>query len=225
LTDLETALNPTLQDQSLLGRFRVGRRLVPSWLAARDVEGDLVIHDFSIGPAKLGVLSSHFVWQGTTVQLSTLELKMPEGSLQGHGAVLLNSYLPRYRFAAKADDFPWRGGILSADGEFETAGTGTDTLQHLHADGTFAGQDLNLSSADAFSRVSGLFDFSFANGWPDLRLTKLQVDDGEDGWNGEAASQSDGKLIFELERAGHQRRIISTLAAETPADVSWTGAH
>jgi len=221
LTDIEAALAPTLQDQSLFGRFRVARRVVPSWLATREVEGDLVIRDFSVGQTKLGALSTRFLWQGTSVQLSALQLKLPEGRLQGHGAVSLASYLPHYRFSAKVNAFPWRGGFLNADGEFDTAGMGADTLQHLRADGAFSGQDLNLSADDAFTRVAGLFDFSFAGGWPDLKLSKLQVEDGEDAWNGQAASQSDGKLILDLEHAGRQRRIISTLAPELPADVSW----
>ena len=222
LADIEAALDPALQDQSLLARLRVSRRAVPSWLAARDLEGDLLIQNFSVNQTQLGALSSHFVWQGTNLQLSALQIKMPEGRLQAHGAVSMNAYSPRYRFAAKVDAFPWRGGLLSADGEFVTAGTGADTLQHLRANGNFSGEDLNLSADDAFSRVSGLFDFSFADGWPNLRLSKLQVADGEEAWNGEATSQSDGKLIFDLEHAGHQRRVVSTLAPEASAAVSWS---
>lgn len=221
LTDIEAALQPALQDQSLLGRLGVARRVIPSWLQARDVDGDLVIRNFSIEQTKLGVFSSHFLWQGATLQLSALHLKLPQGRMEGHGTITLSSYSPRYRFSATVDAFPWRGGFLDADGEFETSGTGADTLDHLHADGSFAGQDLNLSADDTFDRLSGLFDFSFSHGWPDLKLSNLQVEDGEVAWNGEATSQSDGKLIFDLERAGHQRRVISTLTPEMPADVSW----
>lgn len=222
LVDIEAALNPALQDQSLLARLRFSRRAVPSWLAALNLEGDLLIGNFSVNQTKLGALSSHFVWQGTNLQLAALQIKLPEGRLQAHGAVSLASYSPRYRFTAKVDAFPWRGGTLKAEGEFVTLGTGNDTLQHLHADGTFSGEDLSLSEDDDFSRVSGLFDFSFADGWPNLRLSKLLVADGEDAWNGEATSQSDGKLIFDLEHAGRQRRVVSTLAPEGPASVSWS---
>ncbi len=221
LTDIEAALSPALQDQSLLGRLGVARRSIPPWLAARDVEGDLVVPDFSIEQIKLGALSTHFLWQGTTLQLSALRLKMQQGRMDGHGTITLSAYSPRCRFSATVDAFPWRGGFLSADGEFQTLGTGAEAVDHLHADGSFRGQDLNLSAADTFDRLSGLFDFSFSDGWPNLKLSKLQVEDGENAWNGEATSQSDGKLIFDLERAGRQRRVISTLAAEAPADVSW----
>ncbi len=221
LADIEAALEPALRDQSLLARLRFSRRAVPAWLSARDVDGDLLIGSFSVNQTKLGALSSRFTWQGTNLQLFALQIKMPEGRIQAHGSVSLNSYSPRYRFAAKADAVPWRGGFLNAEGEFVTLGTGGDTLQHLRANGAFSGEDLSLSPEDDFSRVSGLFNFSFADGWPNLRLSKLQVADGEDAWSGEAASQSDGKLIFDLERAGRQRRVVSTLAPETSNAVSW----
>ncbi len=224
LADIEAALGPTFQDQSFLARLRFSRRAIPAWLAGRNVEGDLLIGNFSVNQTNLGALSSHFVWQGTTLQLAALQIKLPEGRIQAHGAVSLNSYSPRYRFAAKADAFPWRGGLLNAEGEFVTLGTGADTLQHLHANGTFSGEDLSLSADDDFNTVSGLFDFSFARGWPNLRLSKLQVADGEEAWKGEATSQSDGKLIFDLEHAGRQRRVVSTLAPVDPSAVSWLPA-
>jgi hypothetical protein len=87
----------------------------------------------------------------------------------------------------------------------------------LRANGTFSGETLSLSPEDAFSKLSGLFEFSFDAGWPDLRLSKIQASQGEETWVGEAASQSDGKLIFDLENAEGQRRVISTLESETPA--------
>ncbi|MBV9611597.1 MAG: hypothetical protein JO091_03955, partial [Acidobacteriaceae bacterium] len=81
----------------------------------------------------------------------------------------------------------------------------------------FSGEDLSLSADDVFSKASGLFDFSFADGWPNLRLSNIQASDGEDAWNGGAASQSDGKLVVDLQHAGRQRRVVSTLTPETPA--------
>lgn len=220
LDELENALDPTLKAQGLLARLRLSRRAIPAWLAARNLQGDLTIGQFSVNETNLGPLSARFIWQGTNLQFTGLQLNLPEGLIRARGAVNLASYSPRYRFSAKVTGFPWRGGLLSAEGEFESSGTGMDSLQNLRAEGTFSGDDLNLTVDDAFSRVSGAFDFSFADGWPNLRLSKLQASDGEDAWNGEAASQSDGKLIFELEHAGRQRRVVSTLLPENGAAVS-----
>jgi hypothetical protein len=144
-------------------------------------------------------------------------VKMPNGEIQAAGDLNIATYLPRYRFTAAATGFSWRGGTLSATGEFQTSGTGVGALQHLHANGTFSGQDLNLSADDLFSSVSGKFLFSFADGWPDLRVSNLQVTQGDDAWTGGAASQSDGKLVIDLERPGQQRHVVSTLEPEAPA--------
>ncbi len=168
----------------------------------------------------LAALASHFVWQGTNLQFTSLQVKLPEGALGGRGTVNLASYSPQSRFTASVTGFPWRGGLLNADGQFQSSGTGVESLQHLHANGSFSGENLNLSPDDAFNKVSGLFDFSFENGWPNLRLSRIQASDGDDAWNGEAASQSDGKLIFDLEHAGRTRRVVSTLLPETATPVS-----
>ncbi len=217
LVQIEAALDPTLRAQGLLARLRFTHRAIPPWLAARNLEGDLTIGRFSVNKNSLGPFSAHILWQGPKVQFTSLQLNLPEGQIRANGTVDLASYSPRYRFAGNVSAFPWRGGLLNADGEFQTYGTGAESLQHLHAVGTFSGEDLNLSADDVFSKASGLFDFSFANGWPDLRLSNIQASDGEDAWNGEAASQSDGKLVFDLEHAGRQRRVISSLAPENPA--------
>jgi hypothetical protein len=222
LMDVENSLAPTLEAQGLLARLRVTRRTVPAWLASRNLEGDLAIDQFSIGSAKLGTLNSHFIWQGTNLQFTSLQVKLTEGALHGRGTVNLASYSPQCRFNASVTGFPWRGGYLNAEGRFESSGTGAENLQHLHANGSFSGEDLNLSPDDAFSKLSGLFDFSFENGWPNLRLSKVQASDGDDAWEGEAASQSDGKLIFDLEHAGRVRRVVSTLLPDNPVRVSYS---
>lgn len=221
LTSMESALDPTLEAQGLLARLRLSRRAVPGWLAARNLDGDLQIAEFSVNDTKLGPLSARFTWQGTNLQFTAVQLNLAEGLIRAQGAVNLASYTPRYHFAAKVAGFPWRGGLLSADGTFESFGTGSESLQHLHADGTFMGDDLTLTEDDEFNRVSGDFDFSFADGWPKLRLSNVEASEGEEAWNGQAASQSDGKLIFDLEHAGRQRRVVSTLAPANVTAVSW----
>ncbi len=217
LDQMERALDPTLKAQGLLARLRLSRRSIPTWLAGRNLEGDLSIGHFTVNQTDLGPLSARFVWQGTNLQFTSVQLNLPEGLIRAHGLVNIASYSPRWRFSAKVTGFPWGGGLLNAEGSFESSGTGVESLQHLHANGTFSGDDLNLTADDAFSKVSGAFDFSFEDGWPDLRLSKLEASDGEDAWNGGATSQSDGKLIFDLEHAGRQRRVISSLLPENTA--------
>jgi len=148
-------------------------------------------------------------------------VKLPQGEIQAAGDLNIAANSPRYRFTASAKAFPWRGGLLSADGKFQTSGTGPDALEHLQASGTFSGEDLSLAADDLFDTVSGNFLFSFADGWPDLRVSNLQAAQGDDEWTGEAASQSDGKLVIDLERPGQQRHVVSTLESP-PAALSST---
>jgi hypothetical protein len=217
LEDLESMLDPTLRAQGLLARLGVVRRTIPSWLAERNLQGEVAIEEFSIHGNDIGSVHSSLSWRGPDIQFSSLAVKMPNGEIQAAGDLNIATYLPRYRFTAAATGFSWRGGTLSATGEFQTSGTGVGALQHLHANGTFSGQDLNLSADDLFSSVSGKFLFSFADGWPDLRVSNLQVTQGDDAWTGGAASQSDGKLVIDLERPGQQRHVVSTLEPEAPA--------
>jgi hypothetical protein len=220
LSELERALEPAFTAQDLLARLHVTKRKIPAWLAARNMEGDIAVNAFSVNGTALGPMASHFVWQGANLQLSPVQINLPEGLIRGRGSVNLASYTPRWRFDARVSGFPWRGGVLSADGAFETTGMGIDSLQNLHATGSFIGADLNLSADDEFNKISGEFDFSFTEGWPDLKVSKMQASDGLDAWNGTASSQSDGKLIIDLEHAGRQRRVVSTLLPETASTVS-----
>ncbi len=220
LAELQGFLTPTLEAQGWLARLRMAKRRVPSWLAERNLEGEIDVKKFSVADANLGPLWTHFVWQGANVQFSSVRLRLPVGILRAGGTVNLASYTPRYAFTADVSNYQWRGGALGAEGAFETEGVGGESLRNLHATGTFWGSHLNLSPEDAFSKIEGEFAFSFADGWPRLQLSKVQASDEENAWTGEAASQSDGKLVFDLQHAGQQRKIVSSLVPENPSAVS-----
>jgi hypothetical protein len=217
LSQIDVVLEPTLRAQGLLARLRFGRRTIPAWLATRNLETEFIADEFSVNGATLGAARFHLVWQGTTLQFNSVQVNLPEGVISARGTLNLAAYSPRAHFAAAVSGFAWRGGILNAEGTFETSGTGPEMLRNLRSSGTFSGENLNLSPEDAFSKLSGLFEFSFDAGWPDLRLSKIQASQGDEAWIGDGASQSDGKLIFELENADGQRRVVSTLEPDTPA--------
>lgn len=218
-TQIEAVLDPTLRSEGLLARLRLTRRSIPQWIAERNLDGDLTIGQFSARGNALGPLGCHFTWQGPQIQFTSAQLHLPEGLIRAHGSLYLGSYAPQYRFEATANGFPWRSGLLGAEGELSTSGTGLEILQNLRATGNFSARNVQLSADDFFESVGGDFEFSFADGWPDLRLSKIEASDGEDDWNGEAQTQSDGKLIVNLEHDGQQRQVISTL---TPQSVSPT---
>jgi hypothetical protein len=217
LEQLEAELYPALQAQSLLVRLRVMRRSIPAWLAARNLEGDLTVNRFSVNQTALGSLLAHFVWRGPLVQFTSLQLTQGDAFVRAQGSVNLTSYSPRWQFQGSTDGFHWGGGLVNADGEWESSGTGSDIFHNLRANGTFSGEDISLSPTDFFDNISGHFDFSFADDGPSLRLSGIEAIQDQDEWNGEAASQSNGNLVVDLAHAGRQLHVISTLVPAKPA--------
>jgi hypothetical protein len=215
LRDIESALEPTLRAQGFLARLGMTRREIPAWLSGRHLQVDLTIGEFSVAGTVLGPLRARLGWTGPRIQFPVLELKLPDGVLRANGTLDVAASAPLCRFSAAVSGYRWRGGVLSAEGTFQTSGTGADALEHLRAEGTFSGQDVSPDTEDMFTSVSGAFDFTFARGWPDLRISRLEASQGDEAWTGAAASQSDGKLVIDLEREGKQRRVISSLEPQS----------
>ena len=216
LSQLETALSPALEERGLLARLRFTRRSTPAFLTARNLEGELTIDRFSVERTELGPLVARFIWQGVNLQFTALKLQLPEGSLKASGAVNLSSYSPRSHFEVQATGVPWGGGALRATAQIHTSGVGVESIAKLHADGSFSASHFILPAAGLFRDVSGAFDLSFGTGWPDLRLSNLKASQENEDWSGEAASNADGKLIFDLEHEGRQLHVISDLLPQAP---------
>jgi hypothetical protein len=181
------------------------------------LEGDVLIQHLLVENAVTGPLACHFVWRGSTLEFTSLNMQLPSaGTLQASGTVDLASYAPAYKFDAQLRGLLWHGGVLDATATFQTMGAGADLLRHSQAAGTFTGYDVALSSESVLKQVTGNFDLSFDGGWPNLRLTQIQAEDAENSWSGSGTTQSDGRLILDLERAGQQRRIVSSLEPLPP---------
>ena len=214
--DFESMLSPALEAQNWLARLHVAKRTIPSWLSSRNMEGDLSVNQFSIAGANVGPLSSHFLWNGTALEISNLMLRPDGGVLRAEGTVAMASYSPQYSFTAHVNGFRWAGGRLAGDGSVTTRGMGKDVLSNLQSSGTFSGTGLTLPPDDAFiNSTNGDFAFTFSDGWPNLKLTNMHADSDEVGWTGTGESKSDGKLVLDLEHEGQQRRIVSSLAGNT----------
>jgi AsmA family len=215
LSDLEAALASGDRDESLWVRLRLFRRSSPAWLSARNLDGELRVDRLLADGKPLGALTSRFLWQGAHLELTDVGLKLPQGELAAHGTVDLASFVPHWHFSATASNYPWANGVLNAQGQFSSTGAGKDLLRNLTAQGSFDGEDLALSSNDKFQSVSGLFEISFSDDWPDLRLSNIQAMRDGDDWSGDGSTQSDGKLIINLLHAGRQVRFVSSLDGET----------
>ena len=223
LSEIQAMLAPTLEAQNWLARLHMAKRTVPEWLAGRDLEGDLVVNRLLAGDSEAGSLAAHFWWRGTTLQFSNVALNSLRGSLEAQGSVALASYSPVYSFTVQANALRWAGGHLTAQGTVESGGIGDDVLRNLQATGTFSGGNLTLTPEDTVDRVAGNFTASFADGWPNLRMSDLrtnlqanlqagiQADETDEPWTGEGVTQSDGKLMLDLEHGDRQRHIVTAL--------------
>ncbi len=220
LSELQALLGSDKRHAGLWARLGfLGRSLgaapLPNWLIARNLEGDLTVDHLSAEGQPLGLLNTHFVWRASQLEFRDLTLNLAEGRITANGAVDFGSYLPHWQFSASVSDYPWSGGLLNAEGNFSSAGSGKDLLRKLAASGSFNAQDLTLAANGSFENVSGLFRFSFAEGWPDLRLSGIQAIQNGDLWSGEGATQSDGKLLVDLAHEGRQVHFVSSLDGET----------
>jgi len=214
---IAAVLEPTWREPGLLARLPFTKRSIPDWMAARNLEGDVAIARFRMNKTDLGPLSTHFIWQGANLQIAALDLRLPDASLNGSGTVDLAVRAPAAHFKGTVSGYHWGGGTINAEGELESTGTGADSLRSLHAVGKCWGTDLSLSLNEDFEKVSGAFELSFESGWPKLHLSKVQAVQRDEDWNGEALSNSDGQLIFDLGNGDRQLHIVSILAPPAPA--------
>lgn len=226
LQKIEAVIGPALEPQGLFARFPFGRRSVPSWLATRNMDGDILIDRFSINDVNLGRLSSRFVWQGTNIQFPSLEIKLPEGLIEGEGTTSFASYAPQVRFQVSALGFPWKGGLLDAQGTIETSGVGIDSIRNIRSSGTFDGENVDLGARASFDSISGSYEFSLSDGWPDLRVSNVEASQEDDSFTGQGASNRDGKLSLDLAGSGQQLHFESSLTPEitTPNPPAATSA-
>jgi hypothetical protein len=213
IAQLEKLLSPALGPQDFFSRFRFGHRSLPAWLAARSMEGDASVQHVTVAGVPLGSLRVHFQWVGPVVQLTSLQFRLTEGQIAGHGSLNLTNVRPRYSFAGDLLDYPWKGGLLNMTGTLTTSGQGKDVLQNLRANGDFAGSDVDAAPEVTFSKISGNYALSLDSGWPRLRLTDVEAEEDEENWLGTGASDKDGNLTFELANGARQRRVVSTLDA------------
>jgi hypothetical protein len=217
---LAAVLEPAWREPGLLARLPFTRRSIPDWMAARNLEGDLAIAHLRLNKNELGPLNTHFIWQAANLQLTSLDLRSLGVSVIGAGAIDLKARVPSAHFKGGVTGYHWGGGAINAEGELDTSGMGVDSLRSLHALGKFLGNDLSLSLNEDFEKISGDFELSFDSGWPKLHLSKIQAVQHMEDWSGEALSNSDGQLVFDLASGDRQLHIVSILAPPPPVAVA-----
>jgi hypothetical protein len=123
----------------------------------------------------------------------------------GRIAINLAGSLPQYHVSGQVEGLDYHEGTLAFDGQFDTAGTGTDVLLNASSQGSFTGHDIRLSADTSLAEISGAYQLSAALSGPRLTLTKIQASDGTDAFTGQGASISDGRIVLDLTTAAKRQ--------------------
>ncbi len=136
MEDLEAMLEPTLESKSLAQP--PGRDATKHSSMARKPKSGRRSHHQQVRRERCACWDDCRLvscGRGPTLDVLSLQVKMPEGSCKRKAKISLSSYVPRFDFKGSVNDFPWRGGLVDAEGTFQTKGTGEERLRNLAGDG------------------------------------------------------------------------------------------
>lgn len=178
-----------------------------------DVDSDVAarpLFEDDLAPRKLKIDNAHVVWNGLSVALTGGRLALDDAPVAGQLTMDLSGRAPSYHFAGRVDGAPYKAGKLDVDGTVDAEGAGLDLLSSLRAQGTFRGQAIAFSPEVEFRRAAGRFELRIVGGTPRIKLSELEVMQGNDAYTGEGSTQGDGKLVLDLVNGGRQVRYTGT---------------
>ncbi len=200
VSELEKLFLPSLRrDQSFLARtlrFRSGPP--PDWLRTRHADGTLRIGTLTTGPLEWKNVHGRAVWDGTSVDLTSLEAGFEDGLATGHVLVDLTALLPKYRLKGQVQNAEFKNGRLDVDASIESHGLGSEFLSNMKAEGVFQARSVSVVPDTPFRAASGSYEFWVSPLGPKLRLTSLQASAGSEKFQGQADTAADGRLQLEL---------------------------
>jgi AsmA family len=218
--ELERVLMPALARRGGLIARAFRRVPVPDWLARQHIDGTVQIAALTIGDTRFEHVRGRLLWDALKVELTGIQARLENGSVTGALAVNLRGARPSYRLVSRLRAMDCRSGKVDTETVLETAGTGAELLENLHAEGTFTGRALELASLPLLKSVSGSYKFVWARKAPRLLLTDLQLATGTEVFTGRGATQDDGRLLVQLSSGSREMRVSGSLAQlhvdETP---------
>ena len=189
---------------------------LPDWLKEREVEGSIQIQSLLQNDANLGTVRARVLWNGATVQFPAIEAHLDDMNGAGKLTVNLAGPLPQYRLSGRLRAIDYRDGKLDLDGAIETSGIGAALVRNARADGAFSGSDIALAPDTQVDEIAGEFRLESSAIAPRLALTKVRMTQGQDVLIGQAASQPDGHIVFELTSGRKQVRLSGMLLPVHP---------
>jgi hypothetical protein len=213
---LEALFLPTLsRSQSLLSRtLRLGRLTVPEWLRSRRVDANVRINRLTINGDDWTIAKSRLIWDGARIRVTGIDAHHETTSAMGAIQIDVAGQAPVYSAQGRVESLPYKEGALSVEGTATAQGFGPDVIATARGEGTFSGEDIAFAPDAEFETVGGDFALSPSGR---VRLTNLQISEGQDTYAGQGSTQADGRLLLELTGSRRQLRLMGTLFAPRPA--------
>jgi hypothetical protein len=202
---LESLLRPVLNRGSLVSRaFGLKRGDVPDWLTQMKADGTIDVGLLDLGGFAFDHLSGRVIWDGPRVKLAGAKTHYQGAAVTALVEADLTGNAPSYHASGDVAGLPWKSGRVDADLSADTSGTGLETLANLRAEGSFKTRDVDMD----YSSMQGCFQFSTAAA-PRVKLSSLQLSDGETTFVGSGAIAANGELVLDL--AGVAKPVRLTL--------------
>jgi|GEM_PF-633772 len=206
---LEKLLMPTLRRGNLLTyAFNFGRAPQPDWLREMKADGVIQTPSFVLAGVEMTRVRSRVLWDGASVELSGLQWQRGTAGFSGTGAIQLANREPVYKMEGHLAGWPWRGGMVNAEGDLVTTGTGAQLLANLKVSGKFQARRIDLSAFDlarlegasrgVWDAVTGGFEWAWAGSAPRMRFTDLALKNGTRTYEGSGETQSDGQVMLQV---------------------------
>jgi len=212
LAELERVLRPSLARGGFFAKtLRIGSAPVPEWLSKRKVEGAIRLARVVVpGLPKVEKVTAHYRWNGVKGKVEDLKAVAGEEggiSIDGEIAVDLAGNQPRYRSLGSI-----MTPMIQVEGSFDTEGLGTALLTKLVSKGEFRAEKVRFNPEWTFDEVTGNYTASMtAGGQPRFTLSGLNLTQGTDAFQGQGATQADGKLALELSGPRKQVKVVGSL--------------
>jgi hypothetical protein len=203
MADVEGLLAPALRrDQGFFARtLRLRRAALPDWLEHRKAEGLIRVGTLTAGDLTARGVRSRVIWNGGTMQLTSLEGRIEDGSFRGTGVVDITKSEPQYKLRGRIQNFAWKNGKVDLDGSVETFGSGLDLLLNLRGEGAFQARGVVFSPEQIVRTATGDFSLTFVAKGPQFKLSDVQASLGSERFTGDGVTLADGRLQMELASA------------------------
>jgi hypothetical protein len=199
LAGIEAYLRPLLNRGGSLIDLALGRSSVPKWLSEMKAAGTVQVDELDTGAAGLSRLRASVLWAGTRVAVTGLTARDGPATLAGVLNIDLKNPKPRYTGSGTWRNLPWKGGSVSGTvAQFETSGSGSETLVNLKLRGELKATDLDLAPLGGIDRITGSYTVSWSGTSLRFRFPALRLDgSGGEVWTGSGSAQgTDGEVTL-----------------------------